>query len=111
MRNRSCAFSGENINDYISQIKSIEKEELKNDISYKLFDFDLLSLNETKNNLNNEENDLLSSNKTYRICLCDITKKFKNLHKKRILIPSKIKKKQIKKRGLIIKTKRISFHN
>ena len=51
MRNRSNAIIAENFNDYISQIKSFEKEN-KNEIFYKLFDFDLLSLNESKNNIN-----------------------------------------------------------
>ena len=57
------------------------------------------------------KNDLLSSNKTYRICLRDITKKFKNIHQKRVLILSKIKKNQKKKRRLIIKSEYISIHN
>jgi hypothetical protein len=110
MRNRSNAIIAENLNDYISQIKSFGKEN-KNDIFYKLFDFDLLSLNESKNNINSEENDLLSSKKTYRICLNDIKKKFKNLHKKRILISLKFRKNQKKKRRLIIKSENISIHN
>lgn len=110
MRNRSKAIIAENINDYISQIKSFEKEN-KNQIFYKLFDFDLLSINESKKNINREENDLLSSNKTYKICVRDITKKFKNIHQKRVLILSKIKKNQKKKRRLIIKSEYISIHN
>ena len=110
MRNRSNAIIAENFNDYISQIKSFEKEN-KNEIFYKLFDFDLLSLNESKKNINDEEDDLLSSNKTYRICFIDITKKFKTLRQKRILIHSKIKKNQKKKRGLIIKSKNITILN
>ncbi len=96
MRNRSIAIIAENINDYISQMERINYEnENKNDI--KLFDFDLLSLNESKKIFNSEENDLLSSKKTYRICLNDITKKMK----KRILISLKLKKNQRKKKGFI----------
>ncbi len=96
MRNRSIAIIAENINDYISQMDRINYEnENKNDI--KLFDFDLLSLNESKKIFNSEENDLLSSKKTYRICLNDITKKMK----KRILISLKLKKNQRKKKGFI----------
>ena len=96
MRNRSIAIIAENINDYISQMERINYEnENKNDI--KLFDFDLLSLNESKKIFNSEENDLLSSKKTYRICFNDITKKMK----KKILISLKLKKNQRKKKGFI----------
>ena len=90
MRNRSIAIIAENINDYISQMEIARinyENENKNDI--KLFDFDLLSLNESKKIFNSEENDLLSSKKTYRICFNDITKKMKNSSKKRIFFHSK----------------------
>ena len=113
MRRRSGAILAENINDYFSQMNILSKKfEIENsnyDISNKLFDFDYLSLND--NNLTFEENDLLSSKKTYRICLNDIKKKFKNLHKKRILISLKFRKNQKKKRRLIIKSENISIHN
>ena len=98
MRNRSIAIIAENINDYISQMEIARinyENENKNDI--KLFDFDLLSLNESKKIFNSEENDLLSSKKTYRICFNDITKKMK----KKILISLKLKKNQRKKKGFI----------
>ena len=113
MRRRSGAILAENINDYFSQMnilsKKFEISNSNNELSYKLFDFDYLSLND--NNLTFEENDLLSSKKTYRICLRDITKKFKNIHQKRVLILSKIKKNQKKKRRLIIKSEYIPIHN
>ena len=85
--------------------KKFEISNSNNELSYKLFDFDYLSLNDNK--LTFEENDLLSSKKTYRICLIDIAKNFQNLKKKRILIPSKVKKNQKKKRGLVLKSKTI----
>jgi hypothetical protein len=109
MRRRSGAILAENINDYFSQMnilsKNFEIENSNYDISNKLFDFDYLSLND--NNLTFEENDLLSSKKTYRICLIDVAKKFQNLKKKRILIPLKVKKNQKKKRGFVLKSKTI----
>ncbi len=110
MRRRSGAILAENINDYFSQMnilsKKFEISNSNNELSYKLFDFDYLSLNDN-NKLTFEENDLLSSKKTYRICLIDIAKNFQNLKKKRILIPSKVKKNQKKKRGLVLKSKTI----
>ena len=109
MRRRSGAILAENINDYFSQMnilsKKFEISNSNNELSYKLFDFDYLSLND--NNLTFEENDLLSSKKTYRICLIDIAKNFQNLKKKRILIPLKVKKNQKKKRGFVLKSKTI----
>ena len=109
MRRRSGAILAENINDYFSQMNILSKKfEIENsnyDISNKLFDFDYLSLND--NNLTFEENDLLSSKKTYRICLIDVAKKLQNLKKKRILIPLKVKKNQKKKRGFVLKSKTI----
>ena len=111
MRRRSNAIIAEDLNDYLNQLinqnknSSSENVNENNLISYQLFDFDYLSLND--NNLTFEENDLLSSKKTYRICLIDIAKNFQNLKKKRILIPSKVKKNQKKKKGLVIKLKNL----
>lgn len=103
MRRRSGAILAENINDYFSQMnilsKKYEIEESKNDVSYKLFDFDYLSLNDRgKNEKNNF--DLLSSKQNYKIVLNDITKTFIN-RKRKNLIPIKFKKFQRKKKDFV----------
>ena len=104
MRRRSNAIIAEDLNDYLNQLiiqKKNSSFENDNDnlISYQLFDFENLSLNDNdKNYINND--DLLSSKQKYKIIIDDITKKFIN-KRKRNLIPFKIKKFQKKKRGFI----------
>ena len=103
MRRRSGAILAENINDYFSQMnilsKKFEISNSNNELSYKLFDFDYLSLNDRgKNEKNNF--DLLSSKQNYKIVLNDITKKFIN-RKRKNLIPIKFKKFQRKKKDFV----------
>ena len=101
MRRRSNAIIAEDINDYLNQLVNQSKNysEKDNIVSYQLFDFENLSLNDNdRNNINND--DLLSSKQKYKIIINDITKKFIN-KRKRNLIPFKIKKFQKKKRGFI----------
>lgn len=101
MRRRSNAIIAEDLNDYLNQLVNQSKNysEKDNIVSYQLFDFENLSLNDNdKNYINND--DLLSSKQKYKIIIDDITKKFIN-KRKRNLIPFKIKKFQKKKRGFI----------
>ena len=101
MRRRSNAIIAEDLNDYLNQLVNQSKNysEKDNIVSYQLFDFENLSLNDNdKNYINND--DLLSSKQKYKIIINDITKKFIN-KRKRNLIPFKIKKFQKKKRGFI----------
>ena len=101
MRRRSNAIIAEDLNDYLNQLVNQSKNysEKDNIVSYQLFDFENLSLNDNdRNNINND--DLLSSKQKYKIIINDITKKFIN-KRKRNLIPFKIKKFQKKKRGFI----------
>ncbi len=101
MRRRSNAIIAEDLNDYLNQLVNQSKNysEKDNIVSYQLFDFENLSLNDNDRNYINND-DLLSSKQKYKIIINDITKKFIN-KRKRNLIPFKIKKFQKKKRGFI----------
>ena len=101
MRRRSNAIIAEDINDYLNQLVNQSKNysEKDNIVSYQLFDFENLSLNDNDRNYIDND-DLLSSKQKYKIIINDITKKFIN-KRKRNLIPFKIKKFQKKKRGFI----------
>ena len=101
MRRRSNAIIAEDLNDYLNQLVNQSKNysEKDNIVSYQLFDFENLSLNDNDRNYINND-DLLSSKQKYKIIIDDITKKFIN-KRKRNLIPFKIKKFQKKKRGFI----------
>ena len=101
MRRRSNAIIAEDLNDYLNQLVNQSKNysEKDNIVSYQLFDFENLSLNDNDRNYIDND-DLLSSKQKYKIIIDDITKKFIN-KRKRNLIPFKIKKFQKKKRGFI----------
>ena len=105
MRRRSNAIIAEDLNDYLNQLinqnknSSSENVNENNLISYQLFDFDYLSLNDRgKNEKNNF--DLLSSKQNYKIVLNDITKSFIN-RKRKNLIPIKFKKFKRKKKDFV----------
>ena len=76
MRRRSNAIIAEDLNDYLNQLVNQSKNysEKDNIVSYQLFDFENLSLNDNdRNNINND--DLLSSKQKYKIIIDDITTK------------------------------------
>ena len=60
MRNRSITIIADNMNDYIYQMEisriNIQRMKIKMIFFFQLFDFDLLSVNESKNIFNSEEN-------------------------------------------------------
>ena len=104
MRRRANAIIAEDLNDYLNQLiiqKKNSSFENDNDnlISYQLFDFENLSLNDKGNNEKNNF-DLLSSKQNYKIVLNDITKKFIN-RKRKNLISMKYKKFQRKRKGFV----------
>ena len=105
MRRRSNAIIAEDLNDYLNQLinqnknSSSENVNENNLISYQLFDFDTLSLNDKENNQKNNY-DLLSSKQNYKIVLNDITKSFIN-RKRKNLVPIKFKKFQRKRRAFV----------
>ena len=104
MRRRSNAIIAEDLNDYLNQLVNQSKNysEKDNIVSYQLFDFENLSLNDNdKNYINND--DLLSSKQKYKIIIDDITKKFAVQYPKQYTNPRKMKKhKKMPKKILIV---------